>query len=298
MFNKEEVIKNVNKSWPKDLIIRYLYVKLAPGFERDLDFFLAPTDEQIAIIQDENRVSDDTHMFCKIICEYYQKLFEKFGIESEVITTNKKIIPHYALIVKGDTCYFCIDPLKDLMRNQVGFKSGYFGFIPLSKTQDNYKLYPQITTLNPEYIKEMDEYLKLLSCGMYSDDFLILLHQSIFHRPNYRLLEFLDQKESNIEFSENIYAKSNKANHYAIAAKIAIMNRCVINIGNCPGIMERDQLYDEIVRYVFSRSERRNIKVGITPERELSLIEMTENGPVAYTESCEDGIYKLERKIA
>lgn len=294
MFNKEEVIKNVNKSWPKDLIIRCLYVKLAPGFERDLDFFFLPIEEQIALYKKGIIPKDDIHM----VCQYYQKLYASFNIESIIITTNKKIVPHYALIVKGDTCYFCIDPLKDLMRNQVGFKSGYFGFIPLSKTQDNYKLYPQITTLNPEYIKEMDEYLKLLSCGMYSDDFLILLHQSIFHRPNYRLLEFLDQKESNIEFSENIYAKSNKANHYAIAAKIAIMNRCVINIGNCPGIMERDQLYNEIVRYVFSRSERRNIKVGITPERELSLIEMTENGPVAYTESCEDGIYKLERKIA
>jgi len=298
MFNKETVIKSVNKSWSKDLIIRYLYVKLAPGFQRDLDFFTAPTETQVAILSGQIPAKqDNAHMCCKSICEYYHKLFKKFNIESEIITTNNKMIPHYALIVKGDSCYFCIDPLKDLMRNQTGLATGYFGFIPKSKTQDNRKLYPHITPLSQEYLKEMDIYLNLLSCGMYTNDFLHMLHKSIFHHQNNRLLEFLDENTSNISFANNIYANSNTANDLAIKAKIEIMNRCVINTGNCPGLMERDQFYDEITRYMFSRFERKRIKVGIQ-NRELRLIEETDNGPIIYKEVYENGVYKLERKKA
>lgn len=298
MFDKDEIIRSVNKSWPKDLIIRYLYVKLAPGFQRDLDFFMSPTEIQLAIISGEIPFKkDNIHMFCKTICEYYHELFKEFDIESEVITTNKKIIQHYALIVKGDTCYFCIDPLKDLMRNQTGLRSGYFGFLPKSKTQDNRTLYPHITALNPEYIKEMDQYLGLLSCNMYTEDFLSALHESIFHRPNDRLLNFLSSKNQNIEFAHNIYAKCNTANDYVIEAKIELMNRYIINTGNCPGLMERDQFYDEVVSFLFSRNERRKITIGIQ-DRELTIVNNSDDGPIAYTESCENGVYKLERKIA
>lgn len=94
MFDKDEIIRSVNKSWPKDLIIRYLYVKLVPGFQRDLDFFFLPIEEQIALYKRGIIPKDDIHMVCQTLCEYYQKLYASFNIESIIITTNKKIVPH------------------------------------------------------------------------------------------------------------------------------------------------------------------------------------------------------------
>lgn len=41
MFDKDEIIRSVNKSWPKDLIIRYLYVKLAPVSKRLRLFYVS-----------------------------------------------------------------------------------------------------------------------------------------------------------------------------------------------------------------------------------------------------------------
>ena len=290
MFDKESIIKSVNKSWPKDLIIRYLYVKLAPGFQRDLDYFLLPPNEQLALYQKGLKSKDNIHMTCLTICQYYQKLFAEFGIESKIITTNNKIIPHYALIVKGDTCYFAIDPLKDLMNNQVGLKTNYFGAMP-----DTCITYPEATDLDPEYIKEMDIYLKLLCCGLYTDDFFKILNESIFHRPNARILEFLDEYDKTAQLEKNIYANSNKPNDYLIAAKISIMNSSIINTGNCPGLIERNHFYKEIMKHIFTKSEKKAIKVQIN-NRELTLTNETNHGPITYGETYTNGVYRLERK--
>ena len=42
----KEIINKVDKSWPKDYIIRYLYISLAPFFERDLNYFLLSDEEK------------------------------------------------------------------------------------------------------------------------------------------------------------------------------------------------------------------------------------------------------------
>lgn len=295
-MNKTEIIAKVNKSWPKDLIIRYLYVKLAPTFKRDLNFFLASPEEQLVIYNSDRFSRDDVNVICKTICEYYQKLFASFNIEAEIIKTNNKIIPHYGLIVRGDNKWFFIDPLKDLMQNQVGFKTTQFGVIPLSRTQDNTKLYPQLTTLDASYLKEMDIYLGLLTCGMYTDDFFNMLHESIFHHPNTRILEFLDAEYFDIVKLRQTAYPTNVANDYVIAAKISLMNKCIINIGNCPGLLERDQFYDATLKHIFSRIERKQLKVGITKEKELCLTHLTDTTPNSYIEISENGHYRLERK--
>ncbi|MDE5539112.1 MAG: hypothetical protein K2J20_01330 [Bacilli bacterium] len=295
-MNKAEIIAKVNRAWPKDLIIRYLYVKLAPGFQRDVDFFRLPLEEQIALYNKGIVAKDDIHMVCQTICEYYQKLFAEFGIESIIIKTNNKAAPHHVLMVKGDSCYFAIDPLKDLMRNQIGMTTKYFGTIPISKTQDNRKLYPDLRELSSEYLKEMDIYLNLLSCGMYMDDFFNMLHESIFHRPNTRILEFLDAKDFDIVKLKQAVYPTGVANEHVITAKISLIDKCTINIGNCHGLLERDQFYDEILNHVFSRIERKQLKVGITAEKELYLFHLTDTTPALYIETQENGHYKLERK--
>ena len=34
------VLDVISKNWSKDEIVRYLYVKLSPFFQRDLDYFM------------------------------------------------------------------------------------------------------------------------------------------------------------------------------------------------------------------------------------------------------------------
>lgn len=296
MNNKESIINSVNKAWPKDLIIRYLYVKLAPTFRRDLSFYLASSEEQLEIYNADNFTRDGENVVCKTICEYYHDLFLSFNIESKIIKTNNKSIPHYGLIVRGDKNWFFIDPLKDLMHNQVGFKTTHFGIMPLSRTQNNTLLYPEIDLLPFSYVEEMDTYLNLLTCGMYLNDFFDMFHESIFHHPSVRLLEFLDSEEFDIVKLRQAIYPTNVANRHVIASKIALMNNCVINIGNCSGLLERDQFYDSAISYIFSRVERKNIKVGINPNRELCLTHLIGNDEEVYSEYKEDDKYQLKRK--
>ena len=41
-----EIVNQVKPDWSKDLIIRFLYIKLAPCFRRDLQYFLATEEEK------------------------------------------------------------------------------------------------------------------------------------------------------------------------------------------------------------------------------------------------------------
>lgn len=41
-----EIIDQIDKTWDRDMIIRYLYVKLAPFFQRDLNYFMSSEEEK------------------------------------------------------------------------------------------------------------------------------------------------------------------------------------------------------------------------------------------------------------
>ena len=68
------LLKQVQSSWPKDVIIRYLYIKLAPCFKRDLKYFLAPEEVKEAEYAQGfiNRFPD---VVCSTLADFYVNLF-------------------------------------------------------------------------------------------------------------------------------------------------------------------------------------------------------------------------------
>ena len=71
-MNIEEIIKSVNKSWPKNYIIRHLYVKLAPFLARDIVFFLASPEQKEYEIEKNNNLFPFIN--CITISEFYIKI--------------------------------------------------------------------------------------------------------------------------------------------------------------------------------------------------------------------------------
>lgn len=65
-----DIINQVKSNWSKDLIIRYLYIKLAPFFKRDLKYFLASQEEK------ENQykqgfINRFPNIVCSTLADYY-----------------------------------------------------------------------------------------------------------------------------------------------------------------------------------------------------------------------------------
>lgn len=120
-----KIINETNPHWKKDEIIRYLYVKLAPYFERDLEYFFADKPKQLKMYK-EGFKKNTNLVVCKTLSEIYQNIYNEFNIKSIIITTNKKEIPHHTLIVNGDFGWYCIDLLKDLVANQLGLRTLFF----------------------------------------------------------------------------------------------------------------------------------------------------------------------------
>ena len=47
----EKILNQIKFNWTKDEIIRFLYIKLAPLFKRDLKYFLLSNEEQKQLIE-------------------------------------------------------------------------------------------------------------------------------------------------------------------------------------------------------------------------------------------------------
>lgn len=248
MKTRQQVIDEVNCSWTKDLIIRFLYVRLAPFFQRDLNFFFSNDDNKYNMFINfiNNTSSDNVYVTCYSLVKYYQELFGKFNIDSVIVTTNNRKIPHYALIVRGDNDWYFIDPLKDLMNNQVGLKPQFYT-IDISSFDINEKIiYSDIGILSVDYIKEIDDTLKLYQNGIYLDIIFELLHNELSTNKAYFYLS--DYIGSNIDHR-------NKELFYA--AKMKFINEHLVNISYIPGKIERSQYYSYMIGKVCNHSERK-----------------------------------------
>lgn len=283
MFDKDKVINSVNKSWPKDLIIRYLYVALAPAFQRDLTFFRAPVYRQLELC--EHNRSNSNKVMCLDICKDYKNLYNSFEIDCEIITTNNYLMPHYGLIVYGDTAKYFIDPLKDLHLNQYRCETAHYGIIPLSESQDNLTLYPGLSVLPQEYLREMDNFLGLVKSGLYNSDIINILRNELLFKDNTDYLLKLIGEDKRFANDDSY-----------IRAKIELMNTYLINLGNVPGAMERELIYKYLISELFKEYEQTVIRTRIGFRDEIMLIHDTLYGPNIYQESKNNESFYLKRR--
>ena len=192
-------------------------------------------------MKDENIVSLS-------ICSYYKRVFKRIGIESRIIKVTTKEIPHYAMIVHGDKGWFYLNPFLDLMVNQVGMITSYFGKTPHQKTNTVRNKYPYLIELDFNYVKSLDEELGLLPYGNYLDDFFDIIFKEMLNRE--KMQSIIDPNLTN---EEN---------------KMKFASDHLINIGNKLGLFERKLFYERLIHVLFRKKECSNIKVSFTINRD------------------------------
>lgn len=240
-----KIISETNLHWKKDEIIRYLYVKLAPYFERDLEYFFADEIKQLKMYK-EGFKKNTNLVVCKTLSEIYKSIYDDFNIKSKIITTNKKQIPHYTLIVNGDFGWYCIDPLKDLVANQLGLRTHFFGLIPENNYSTVKEEYPFLIRLTKGYVEDLDEKLHLTQNNIYMDDFFEILHLEMTNNHIYKYF--------NIE---------KKDTFGIMLQKLKFAEKYLIDLGKIPGLYERKFLYGYIIDCIYNRNEKKFIESKI-----------------------------------
>lgn len=268
-------INQVKSSWSKDIIIRFLYTKLAPYFQRDLFYFLADEKDKEQQFR-QGFINRFPHIVCSTLADFYVDLFKQFGINAKKIIANSAKIPLFAMIVEGEHGWFYLDALNDLFYNQYGLKPYNFGIIPTYKTVQSH--YPEIIKLPKEYVAELDEELNLT----YLDDYF-----SIFHH-------ILSQKKEAYEF----FGLKKESKEDLKERKINLYNENFINLGNVSGPFERAQLYKFLNDQILNRGEKRFTKVRLEggcqhPHISLELINL--NGSTFFEEIKQNEVYTLKK---
>ncbi len=274
----KQVIESVNPSWPKDYIIRYLYVNLAPFFRRDVIYFLG-SEEQKWQEYSQGFINRGRNIVCSTLADYYVNLYHTFGIDAKKVVANSAKIPLFAVIVEGDNGWFFIDPITDLFPNQYDLKTTEFGKIPHYKTLNSN--YPFLTTLRDEYLEEMDQDLKIRKP---LDDYFERLHIEMTNR-NSVYQRFQLEKGKRLDLFEK---------------KMEFANDNLINLGTVNGPFERNRLYLFLERIIFFKNEKRNVRIAldtstpnITPQIEYT--DFSTGSSILYTEAKENGKYVLQK---
>lgn len=275
-----KIISSINPKWSKDYIIRFLYVKLAPFFERDLEYFLKSPEEQYSEYK-SGFIYRVPKVVCSTLADFYVDLYLSMGIKAKKIIANKNKIPLFALIVEGDHGWYYLDPLSDLFRNQYGLDTNYFGRIPaINKTIAND--YPFLVTLPTSYLEEMDLNLHLYPYNMNLAQVYEVLRKEML--KTYKLA-----KRFNID----------KRNKMAVTEqKLIFADQYLINEGHVPGPLERVMLYKYIARMLFDSVEKRYTDIGLDSNNNVIIVlSDLDKEPISYQEVRDtNNEYSLVRK--
>lgn len=272
----DEIINQVKNTWSKDLIIRFLYIKLAPFVKRDLQYFLASDEERLQqySLGFINRFPD---IVCSTLADYYVELFNGFGINAKKVIATSSKIPLFAVIVEGDYGFYFLDPLNDLFSNQYGLRPYFFGVIPRYRTlRANH---PEITQLEKEYVSELDEELNI----KYLNEYFKALEPILKNRQRAREFFGYDKNE-NIDLKERKYK---------------FINDRFINLGSVSGSFERALMYKYLSERLLNHTERRFTTTTLTgglsnPHVEIEI--KTKEGVILLEEEKQDNKYLLIKK--
>lgn len=276
MLKMEDTLNSVPLTWSKDLIIRYLYIKLAPYFQRDLNFFLANEEEKLE--QFNNGFEKKyPNIVCSTLADFYVDIYKQFNINAKKIIATSSKIPLFAVLVEGDLGWYFLDPLGDLFANQYGLRSNSFGIIPRFKTAN--RNYPEMVKLDKDYIADLD---KDLGFTNYLNDYFKYLHKQLANR---------DQVY-------NFFAISRDENKDLRERKLQFYNDYLINLGNVNGLFERALLYKFLDDKILNRSEKRFVSSRIQKDTDYYLLYEigSKEETILYEERKKDDKFVLIKK--
>ncbi len=272
------IICSVDTLWPKDYIIRFLYIRLAPFFQRDLKYFLS-TDEEKYQEFSQGFINRGMNIVCSTLADYYVELYASFGIRAKKVAANSARIPLFTVIVEGDTGYFYIDPLNDLFNNQYNLRTTEFGVVSHYKTLNNN--YPFLQSLKSDYLNQIDSDLNLLETA---DNFFKDLHL----------------KMTNRNFIRNHFNVEDNEKEKIFEYKMIFSSAELINLGKVSGAFERIQMYLFIEKMIFFKEEKKNLKIWLNkkydfPRPSIEYTNFSTGNSVAFEEVEEKGQYVLKR---
>lgn len=274
-----DIISQVNKSWPKNYIIRFLYVKLAPFLERDLDFFLASNEQKL--IELKENINRFPHINCSTLADFYVDLFATFNINAIKIKATNKEIPLHAIIVEGDNGWFYLCPINDLLNCQIGNKTSHFGHLEGYIKSFVMQNYSHLISISDTDIEQIDADLKIKNLVCFWNE----LRYETFH-SNY--------------FCKNYNINKNGLDKVT-EAKLAFINKHLINLPIVPGLLEREAYYHFLIHRLFSHQERKNLQISLDLDTRLvNITHIHSQRPIIYEENiCFNNgqkFYTLERK--
>lgn len=273
------VLRQVKFDWPKDYIIRFLYVKLAPFLQRDLNYFRATDEEKIRQFNN-GFINRFPYIVCATISDFYVEIFKKFGIRAERVKANSAAIPLFALVVEGDKGLYFLDPLNDLFRNQYGLRPHFFGAIPRYNTINT--SHPNLVSLPHDYIDTIDEELGLYSSYMALHSYMNKLHDEI--APRNSAFNYFEMPRTTLT---NLTQR-----------KLELYNSKLINIGNVKGPYERSLMYAYLNGKLLDHAERQSITVkieGPNDDAHLSVSLDKKDVHIKYEEQQEGQKFTLKR---
>ncbi len=242
--NIEDIINKIEKSWPKDLIIKYLYNNISFLVQRDLQYFCASEEEKYRQYQNGfiNRLP---YIVCSTLCDYYIDLFNSLDIKAWKIKANSAKIPLFALIVEGDFGLYFIDPLSDLFNIQYGLKAQNFGVIPHYNTlRQNY---PDLISLPKEYLLDLDTTINNNEKVSYTNSLIDDLSKEFKNRNSARSF-------FNIGTNDRLTLTQYKLEYFSDH---------LINIGLVKGPFERTRMYSYLFDHLLGHNEARGVKINL-----------------------------------
>ncbi len=280
----QSIINNVDTSWPKDYIIRYLYVKLAPFFQRDLSYFLASDEEKYRIYQ-QGFVNNGFYIVCSTLADFYVNIFKQFGINAKKIAANSARVPLFALVAEGEAGTIYMDPLGDLFNNQYGLNTTEFAVVPHYQTLKNN--YPELISWSKDYIQMIDQNLGLYPNNQTLTPFFNQLHNEITNRSFLREFFQIDTSDR----LELFLKRMNFANDH------------LINLGQVRGPFERIKLYFFLERILFFKTDKKAISINLnlstdTPKCNIGYCLNDSGKPdIMLQEESNDNEYTLKRVL-
>ena len=281
--NINNTINLISPSWSKTQIIRFLYVKLAPYFRRDVKYFLASYEENLRQYK-QGFINNGFDIVCSTLSDFYVDLFKMFDINAIKIEATNKEIPLFALIVEADEGWIFMDPLNDLFSNQYGLRTNYFGVIPDYQGCTVKENYPFLTQYSKEFLSELDSSLNLYPGNIPLSEYFEYLHNEFTNKKNMARAFGLDKYDKPI----------------VISKKFEYCAQHFINLGEVNGVIERSKLYNYLLRILFDRAERRDTHINITKENDIYvpkiLIAVPGNEKIIYEEEKDNGSFVLRKK--
>jgi len=256
-------VYSLEKSKQEIAIVRLVLKELAGISYRDYTFFL--NKENLidrGNIYNKKLDLDNVHKFaivCKSYCELIKKILkENYDIDAELISAFDDEFRHIDLMVKTkDGKSYIVDPLSDLLEMQVGMRTNNFASKEYYDDMYSQKL-QNISFLNEQELKEIDDKIGYKNNSVYLDDFFKLLKT--------KLDNIEDILSENQDISMNIFGKEYIGQEISDSEKtelkLRLISQYLNNRENINGITELLMFSNINIKKIFTEEEQSKIKAS------------------------------------